>query len=104
MKLMDIDSDTLGIPDTRIVWNFGTLGETVCIEVSKAGMRWYASSLRRKGASARHAKYTASAHRTDTGHMEHGEGARFVRKGESANGSILLKTENEIGCVMPTTE
>ncbi|KAJ7265962.1 proliferating cell nuclear antigen, N-terminal domain-containing protein [Mycena haematopus] len=74
MKLMDIDSDTLGIPDTdydaevampsaefaRIVRDLGALGESVRIEVSK-------------------------------------EGVRFASEGESANGSILLKTDKEIG-------
>jgi proliferating cell nuclear antigen len=68
MKLMDIDTDTLGIPDTdydarvtmpsseltRIVRDLSGLGESVKIEVSK-------------------------------------EGVRFVAEGESANGSILLK-------------
>ncbi|KAA1478803.1 proliferating cell nuclear antigen [Dentipellis sp. KUC8613] len=68
MKLMDIDSDTLGIPDTdyearvtmpasefsRIVRDLSLLGESVRIEVSK-------------------------------------EGVRFVSDGEAANGSILLK-------------
>ncbi|KAK7061233.1 proliferating cell nuclear antigen [Favolaschia claudopus] len=73
MKLMDIDSDTLGIPDTdydaeikmpsaefaRIVRDLSALGESVRIEVSK-------------------------------------EGVRFASEGESANGSILLKKEGEI--------
>ncbi|KAI0030867.1 proliferating cell nuclear antigen, N-terminal domain-containing protein [Vararia minispora EC-137] len=68
MKLMDIDADTLGIPDTeyearvtmassefaRIVKDLSNLGESVRIEVSK-------------------------------------EGIRFAADGESANGSILLK-------------
>ncbi|KZP03775.1 proliferating cell nuclear antigen [Athelia psychrophila] len=68
MKLMDIDSDTLGIPDTdydarvtlpaaefaRIVKDLSTLGESVRIEVSK-------------------------------------EGVRFASDGEGANGSVLLK-------------
>lgn len=68
MKLMDIDADTLGIPDTeydarvtmtasefgRIVRDLSTLGESVRIEVSK-------------------------------------EGVRFASDGESANGSVLLK-------------
>jgi proliferating cell nuclear antigen len=68
MKLMDIDSDTLGIPDTdydarvtmpssefsRIVRDLGQLGESVRIEVSK-------------------------------------EGVRFASDGEAANGSVLLK-------------
>jgi proliferating cell nuclear antigen len=68
MKLMDIDSDTLGIPDTdydarvtmpasefsRIVRDLATLGESVRIEVSK-------------------------------------EGVRFASDGEGANGSVLLK-------------
>ncbi|KZV69775.1 proliferating cell nuclear antigen [Peniophora sp. CONT] len=68
MKLMDIDADTLGIPDTdyearvtmpssefsRIVKDLSNLGESVRIEVSK-------------------------------------EGVRFAADGESANGSILLK-------------
>ncbi|OBZ73429.1 Proliferating cell nuclear antigen [Grifola frondosa] len=68
MKLMDIDSDTLGIPDTeydasvtmpssefsRIVRDLSQLGESVRIEVSK-------------------------------------EGIRFVSDGEAANGNILLK-------------
>ncbi|KAI0058159.1 proliferating cell nuclear antigen [Artomyces pyxidatus] len=68
MKLMDIDSDTLGIPDTdyearvtmpaaeftRIVRDLSNLGESVRIEVSK-------------------------------------EGVRFASDGESANGNILLK-------------
>ena len=68
MKLMDIDTDTLGIPDTeydasvvlpsaefsRIVRDLSLLGESVRIEVSK-------------------------------------EGIRFVSDGEAANGNILLK-------------
>lgn len=68
MKLMDIDSDTLGIPDTdydarvtmpsaeltRIVRDLSQLGESVRIEVSK-------------------------------------DGVRFVSDGEAANGSVLLK-------------
>ncbi|KAF9458301.1 proliferating cell nuclear antigen, N-terminal domain-containing protein [Collybia nuda] len=68
MKLMDIDSDTLGIPDTdydarvtmpsseftRIVRDLSQLGESVRIEVSK-------------------------------------EGVRFASEGEAANGSVLLK-------------
>jgi proliferating cell nuclear antigen len=68
MKLMDIDSDALGIPDTdydarvtmpsaefsRIVRDLGQLGESVRIEVSK-------------------------------------EGVRFASDGEAANGSVLLK-------------
>ncbi|KAL1677120.1 proliferating cell nuclear antigen, N-terminal domain-containing protein [Schizophyllum commune] len=68
MKLMDIDSDQLGIPDTeydaqvtmassefaRIVRDLSQLGESVRIEVSK-------------------------------------EGIRFASDGEAANGSVLLK-------------
>ncbi|RDB30609.1 Proliferating cell nuclear antigen [Hypsizygus marmoreus] len=68
MKLMDIDSDTLGIPDTdydarvtmpsseftRIVRDLSQLGESVRIEVSK-------------------------------------EGVRFASDGEAANGSVLLR-------------
>jgi len=68
MKLMDIDADTLGIPDTdyearvtmpasefsRIVRDLSNLGESVRIEVSK-------------------------------------EGVRFASDGENANGNILLK-------------
>lgn len=68
MKLMDIDSDTLGIPDTdydarvtmpsseftRIVRDLSQLGESVRIEVNK-------------------------------------EGVRFASDGEAANGSVLLK-------------
>ena len=68
MKLMDIDADTLGIPDTdydaritmasseftRIVRDLSTLGESVRIEVSK-------------------------------------EGVRFASDGEAAQGNILLK-------------
>jgi proliferating cell nuclear antigen len=68
MKLMDIDSDQLGIPDTeydarvtmpssefsRIVRDLSQLGESVRIEVSK-------------------------------------EGVRFASEGEAANGSVLLK-------------
>lgn len=68
MKLMDIDADTLGIPDTeydarvtmssselsRIVRDLSLLGESVKIEVSK-------------------------------------EGVRFATDGEAANGSVLLK-------------
>lgn len=75
MKLMDIDSDTLGIPDTdyearvtlpsneftRIVRDLSQLGESVRIEVSK-------------------------------------EGVRFASEGEAANGSVLLKqSENAVG-------
>lgn len=68
MKLMDIDADTLGIPDTeydarvtmqstefsRICRDLSMLGESVRIEVSK-------------------------------------EGVRFASDGEAANGSVLLK-------------
>lgn len=68
MKLMDIDADSLGIPDTeyearvtmqsseltRIVRDLSQLGESVRIEVSK-------------------------------------EGVRFAAEGEAANGSVLLK-------------
>lgn len=68
MKLMDIDADTLGIPDTeydarvtmpssefsRICRDLSQLGESVRIEVSK-------------------------------------EGVRFASDGEAANGSVLLK-------------
>ncbi|KAI0643563.1 proliferating cell nuclear antigen, N-terminal domain-containing protein [Trametes meyenii] len=68
MKLMDIDADTLSIPDTdydasvtmpsseftRIVRDLSLLGESVRIEVSK-------------------------------------EGIRFISEGEAANGNILLK-------------
>ncbi|KAF9240826.1 proliferating cell nuclear antigen, N-terminal domain-containing protein [Melanogaster broomeanus] len=68
MKLMDIDSENLGIPDTeydarvtmpsgeftRIVRDLSLLGESVRIEVSK-------------------------------------EGVRFASDGEAANGSVLLK-------------
>ena len=68
MKLMDIDADQLGIPDTdydasvtmpsaefgRIVRDLSLLGESVRIEVSK-------------------------------------EGIRFVSDGEAANGNILIK-------------
>ncbi|KAJ6583192.1 proliferating cell nuclear antigen, N-terminal domain-containing protein [Mycena sp. CBHHK59/15] len=81
MKLMDIDSDTLGIPDTdydaevkmpsaefaRIVRDLGALGESVRIEVSK-------------------------------------EGVRFASEGESANGSVLLKQDGEVGRVMTDKE
>jgi len=68
MKLMDIDSETLGIPETeyearvtmsaaeftRIVRDLSQLGESVRIEVSK-------------------------------------EGVRFASEGEAANGSVLLR-------------
>jgi len=68
LKLMDIDSDTLGIPDTeydvcvsmpsgefaRIVRDLSALGESVKIDVSK-------------------------------------DGVRFTAEGEAANGNILLK-------------
>ncbi|KAF9005074.1 proliferating cell nuclear antigen, N-terminal domain-containing protein [Cyathus striatus] len=75
MKLMDIDSDSLGIPDTeydarvtlpsaeftRIVRDLSQLGESVRIEVSK-------------------------------------EGVRFVSDGEAANGSVLLRqTDGPVG-------
>ncbi|EJF56052.1 proliferating cell nuclear antigen [Dichomitus squalens] len=72
MKLMDIDADQLGIPDTdydasvtmpsseflRIVRDLSLLGESVRIEVSK-------------------------------------EGIRFVSDGEAANGNILIKQNAE---------
>ncbi|RDX42298.1 proliferating cell nuclear antigen [Lentinus brumalis] len=72
MKLMDIDADTLGIPDTeydasvtlpsaefsRIVRDLSLLGESVRIEVSK-------------------------------------EGIRFVSDGEAANGNILLRQTDD---------
>ncbi|KAJ7179654.1 proliferating cell nuclear antigen, N-terminal domain-containing protein [Mycena filopes] len=81
MKLMDIDSDTLGIPDTeyeaevsmpsvefaRIVKDLNALGESVRIEVSK-------------------------------------EGVRFASEGEAANGSILLKKNGEVGRVKSAKE
>lgn len=74
MKLMDIDSDTLGIPDTdydarvtmpssefsRIVRDLSQLGESVRIEVSK-------------------------------------EGVRFASEGEAANGNILLRHTDASG-------
>lgn len=74
MKLMDIDSDTLGIPDTdydarvtmpsaefaRIVRDLSQLGESVRIEVTK-------------------------------------EGVRFVSEGEAANGNILLRHTDTTG-------
>ncbi|KDQ10907.1 hypothetical protein BOTBODRAFT_177791 [Botryobasidium botryosum FD-172 SS1] len=74
MKLMDIDSDTLGIPDTeydahvtmpsaefaRICRDLNALGESVRIEVSK-------------------------------------EGIRFASDGEAANGSVLLKQSQRDG-------
>ncbi|KAH9912157.1 proliferating cell nuclear antigen [Epithele typhae] len=74
MKLMEIDADTLGIPDTdydasvtmpssefaRIVRDLSVLGESVRLEVSK-------------------------------------EGVRFVSDGETANGNILLKQTAEAG-------
>ena len=73
MKLMDIDSDTLGIPDTeyearvtmpssefsRIVRDLSLLGESVRIEVSK-------------------------------------EGVRFASEGEAANGSVLIRQTESI--------
>lgn len=77
MKLMDIDSDQLGIPETeydarvtmpaaeftRIVRDLSLLGESVRIEVSK-------------------------------------EGIRFTSEGEAANGNVLLKqTDGKIGKV-----
>ncbi|EDR08291.1 uncharacterized protein LACBIDRAFT_250172 [Laccaria bicolor S238N-H82] len=72
MKLMDIDSDTLGIPDTeydarvtmpsaeftRVVRDLSQLGESVRIEVSK-------------------------------------EGVRFASEGEAANGSVLMKQTDD---------
>lgn len=82
---MDIDSDTLGIPDTdydarvtmpsheftRIVRDLSQLGESVRIEVSK-------------------------------------EGVRFASEGEAANGSVLLKgtdgTESSNGKLKVKTE
>ncbi|KAK7471280.1 proliferating cell nuclear antigen [Stygiomarasmius scandens] len=76
LKLMDIDSDTLGIPDTdyearvvmsssefaRIVRDLSQLGESVRIDVSK-------------------------------------EGVRFASDGEAANGNVLLKGNGPIGKV-----
>ncbi|GLB39354.1 hypothetical protein LshimejAT787_0605160 [Lyophyllum shimeji] len=83
MKLMDIDSDTLGIPDTeydarvtmpsseftRIVRDLSLLGESVRIEVSK-------------------------------------EGVRFASDGEAANGSVLLRQSDSsaIGKVKQKTK
>ncbi|OSX62511.1 hypothetical protein POSPLADRAFT_1141431 [Postia placenta MAD-698-R-SB12] len=72
MKLMDIDADTLNIPDTdydarvsmpsaeftRIVRDLSQLGESVRIEVSK-------------------------------------EGVRFISDGEAANGNILLRQTDD---------
>ncbi|KAE9399905.1 proliferating cell nuclear antigen [Gymnopus androsaceus JB14] len=76
LKLMDIDSETLGIPKTsyearvvlssaeflRIVRDLSQLGDSVRIEVSK-------------------------------------EGVRFASDGEAANGSVLLKGQGPIGKV-----
>ncbi|KIK61540.1 hypothetical protein GYMLUDRAFT_73051 [Collybiopsis luxurians FD-317 M1] len=76
LKLMDIDSETLGIPKTsyearvvlssaefaRIVRDLSLLGDSVRIEVSK-------------------------------------EGVRFASDGEAANGNILLKGQGPIGKV-----
>lgn len=76
LKLMDIDAETLGIPDTdydaritmpssefaRIVRDLSQLGDTVRIEVTK-------------------------------------EGVRFFSEGEAANGNILLKQSETIGKV-----
>ncbi|KAF4622525.1 hypothetical protein D9613_009632 [Agrocybe pediades] len=85
MKLMDIDADTLQIPDTeydarvtlssaeftRIVRDLSMLGESVRIEVSK-------------------------------------EGVRFASDGEAANGSVLLKQTDGIvvngGSIKPKSE
>ncbi|KAJ7638315.1 proliferating cell nuclear antigen, N-terminal domain-containing protein [Roridomyces roridus] len=81
VKLMDIDSDTLGIPDTdydaevtlpsaefsRIVRDLSALGESVRIEVSK-------------------------------------EGVRFASDGESSSGSVLLKKDGEPGRVKTEKE
>ncbi|KAF9442538.1 proliferating cell nuclear antigen [Macrolepiota fuliginosa MF-IS2] len=82
MKLMDIDADQLGIPETeyearvimpateflRIVRDLSLLGESVRIEVSK-------------------------------------EGVRFTSEGEAANGNVLLKpSEGKIGKVKPKSE
>lgn len=82
MKLMDIDADQLGIPETeydarvsmpvaefaRIVRDLSQLGESVRIEVSK-------------------------------------EGARFTSEGEAANGNILLKhASGKIGKVKTKEE
>lgn len=77
MKLMDIDADTLNIPDTdydarvtlpstefaRIVKDLSLLGESVRVEVTK-------------------------------------EGVRFISEGEAANGNILLKQSEAIGKVI----
>ncbi|CAL1705850.1 unnamed protein product [Somion occarium] len=76
LKLMDIDSDKLGIPETdydarvtmpssefsRIVRDLSQLGESVRIEITK-------------------------------------EGVRFTSEGEAANGSVLLKQSEAIGRV-----
>ncbi|KAK7036724.1 proliferating cell nuclear antigen [Paramarasmius palmivorus] len=76
LKLMDIDSDSLAIPDTdydayvkfpagefsRIVRDLASLGESVRIDVSK-------------------------------------EGVRFAADGEAANGSVLLKGQGPITAV-----
>jgi proliferating cell nuclear antigen len=82
MKLMDIDADQLGIPETeydarvsmpvaefaRIVRDLSQLGESVRIEVSK-------------------------------------EGARFTSEGEAANGNVLLKhASGKIGKVKTKEE
>lgn len=81
MKLMDIDSDTLGIPDTeydarvtlpsaeftRIVRDLSQLGESVRIEVSK-------------------------------------EGVRFASDGEAANGSVLLRMTEGAGAIGKVTQ
>ncbi|PFH46290.1 hypothetical protein AMATHDRAFT_8008 [Amanita thiersii Skay4041] len=76
MKLMDIDAETLGIPDTdydarvtmpsseftRIVRDLSQLGESVRIEVSK-------------------------------------EGIRFTSEGEAANGNVLLRQSESAGAI-----
>ena len=82
MKLMDIDTDQLGIPDTeydaritmpaaeftRIVRDLSLLGESVRIEVSK-------------------------------------EGIRFTSEGEAANGNVLLKhSDGKIGKIGAKSE
>ncbi|KII85000.1 hypothetical protein PLICRDRAFT_117414 [Plicaturopsis crispa FD-325 SS-3] len=104
MKLMDIDADTLGIPDTdydvrvtmpsseftRIVRDLSLLGESVRIEVSKDGVRFTSEGeaangtvilKQTEGARERYAGYgTAPLTKTEDADDEEEEGAYKKKK------------------------
>ena len=109
MKLMDIDSDKLGIPDTeydarvtmpsaefaRICRDLTQLGESVRIEVSKEGVRFASDgdsangSVLLKQTEAARRKY-ASYRQEDGGEGEEGEGSGETEEGD---GETKVKKE-----------